>query len=291
MGMLRLDGHVHSFKWNADPADLLRKMEAGGVHGGSVISLPPPGSHDAMDTGSGRERLQEVLRVTHDAPDRLFPILWVHPDEPDVMSLVEEAAEKGICGFKMICSDYYVYEDRCMRLLEKIASLGKPVMFHSGILWDGKVSSAMNKPINWECCLQVPDLRFSLAHCSWPWTDECIALYGKFLNAYGMNDRLKTELFLDLTPGTPPIYRKELLTRLHRVGYDIKNNLFFGTDGRTDDYCSAWTAEWIDRDDGIYDELELDEETRSLTYSGNLMRFLGLSGEKVQHRTLSFDGR
>ena len=56
-----------------------------------------------------------------------------------------------------------------------------------------------------------------MGHCSWPWYDECIAVYGKFLNGVA-NDQDAPEMFFDLTPGTPRIYREDLLTKLFTVG-------------------------------------------------------------------------
>ena len=66
---------------------------------------------------------------------------------------------------------------------KEIAKLNVPVIFHTGILWDGRVSSNYNRPLHWESLLPITNLRFSMGHCSWPWVDECIALYGKFLKS------------------------------------------------------------------------------------------------------------
>ena len=73
-------------------------------------------------------------------------------------------------------------------------------------------------------------LRFALAHVSWPWVDECLAVYGKFLNALTRRRELSVEMFIDTTPGTPRIYRQEVLTKLMTIGYDVEHNILFGTD-------------------------------------------------------------
>ena len=289
--MQRFDGHTHLRVPNADPHRLIAQLETAGMTGAAVISVPPEGYTIMNATAPYEERVADVLAFTAAYPDRLFPLLWVHPDEPDICRKVADAATRGVLGFKMICNNYYVYEDKAMRLLQAIAATGKPVLFHSGILWDGAVSSCYNKPVNWECCLEIPHLKFALAHVSWPWCDENLALYGKFLNAYTKRPDLSVEMFVDITPGTPPIYRREVLTKLHTIGYDIRHNLLFGTDGRADDYNGAWCRQWQQTDDAIYADLGLSEDTVAATYGGNLLRFLGLSDETVTHMAQTADGR
>lgn len=288
--MKRYDGHTHLRVTGADPHAFLARLEEAGMTGAAVISVPPEGYTIMNTTAPYEVRVADVLRFASAAPDRLFPLLWVHPDEPDIGRKVADAAARGVAGFKMICNSYYVYEAKAMALLEAIAATGKPVLFHSGILWDGAVSSNYNKPVNWECCLEIPHLKFALAHVSWPWCDEALALYGKFLNAYTKRPDLSVEMFLDITPGTPEIYRREVLTKLHTIGYDIRHNLLFGTDGRADDYNGDWCRRWQQTDDAIYADLGLSEETLAATYGGNLLRFLGRSEETVSHVAQTADG-
>lgn len=81
------------------------------------------------------------------------------------------------------------------------------------------------------------------------WTEgnECIALYGSILNAYVQRPECSAEMFFDRTPGTPPIYRRDLLYKLFHVGYDVPHNILFGTACSTGDYNSAWAREWLAR--------------------------------------------
>ena len=141
-----LDMHIHAENSKPCPKNLLENMAKAGVFGGCVFSTPPFEQEFADGfIGGGLDfdaRVREVLSWCKGYEDRLFPILWVHPAEEDILSKVEKAAEAGIVGFKMICNNYFVYEAHSMALLRKIADLGKPVIFHTGILWDGKVSSA-----------------------------------------------------------------------------------------------------------------------------------------------------
>jgi predicted TIM-barrel fold metal-dependent hydrolase len=94
-------------------------------------------------------------------------------------------------------------------------------------------------------------------------------------------------MYVDLTPGTPPIYRREALTKLFTVGYDVGQNAIFGSDCYTAGYNSPWTREWVQRDNGIYDELGLEPAVRQAVFGENLKRFLGLiprTGERFLPR-------
>lgn len=270
--MKKFDMHVHSFNQPIDQAILLSNMEKAGIYGGCVFSNRPKEIDEDLGT-SFEERLKEALAWAKGYEDRIFPVLWIHPYEENILEKLHVAADAGIAAFKIICNNFYVYEEQSLLVLKEIAKLNKPVIFHTGILWDGKVSSDFCRPIHFEALLPITGLRFSMGHCSWPWIDECIALYGKFLNA--LNSRDTAEMFFDLTPGTPEIYRKELLTKLYTIGYDVGDNLLFGTDSIAHSYRDEWTKNWLTIDGNILDELGVSKANREKLYKDNLLRFLG----------------
>ena len=282
---MKFDMHIHCWDKPVDPRKLLENLSKCGMDGGVVFSyFPKEHRADGFDLES---RLNQVLEVCREYPDRLFPVLWIHPHEPDALAAAEEAVKRGIMGFKMICNNYYVSDPDSMALVTKIRDLGKPIFFHSGILWDGGDSSKYNRPLHWESLVNLKGLRFSLGHCSWPWIDECIALYGKFLNAYA--NGMGAEMFFDSTPGTPAIYRKELLTKLYTVGYDVADNVMFGTDCSADNYNHNWTQKWLDTDGAILRELGADETIFRKLYQDNIMRFLGLKPRDFVHTSPACD--
>jgi predicted TIM-barrel fold metal-dependent hydrolase len=264
---------------DGDKNNLLEKMEMAGVYGGGLISPCPLQSKAPLLKLEYKERLKSVLDWTKNSNGRLIPILWVHPEEDDVLNRISNAAEEGIAAFKIICDNFYVSDPACMRMLEQIEKTKKPVLFHTGILWSGRASSKYNRPCEWESLLEFKNVKFSMGHCSWPWIDECIAVYGKFLNYY--NTEKRSEMFFDITPGTPEIYRKELITKLFTVGYDVEDNIMFGTDSLAEDYHPEWAEKWLRIDNGIMDELGVSDAVREKIYEGNLMRFL--KGDEVSH--------
>ena len=286
------DMHTHATNKAPTPEALLSEMGKAKIYGGCVFSNPPKECHTSKSIfpSGGTDfdtRLKEVLSWSRGYEGRIFPVLWIHPEEENILENVKIAAESGIAAFKMICSDFYVYEEKPMAVLREIASLGKPVIFHTGILWDSRVSSSYNRPLNWEALLDIDGLRFSMGHCSWPWIDECIALYGKFQNALSAGKN--AEMFFDITPGTPEIYREELLTKLYTVGYNLGDNVLFGLDAFASSYRSEWASGWLNIDRCILDKLGVSLENREKLYEKNLMRFLGVTSEMGEKSSPSID--
>lgn len=280
-----LDSHIHTFDKKLDRDDFYRKLKEGNVEGGVVISLAP----DALEWNEkvyiAKERLENVLWFCEKNP-LLFPFYWLNPVESNAVDQVKEAVACGVKGFKIICNTHFPGDQRAMKVYREIARCEKPILFHSGILWDGLNSSDYNKPSQFEALLNVNGLKFALAHVSWPWYDECIAVYGKFLNAFAWRKDLSVEMFLDISPGTPPLYRHEVLKKLYCIGYDVENNVMFGTDSNVNDYNLKWLKDWLQRDQAIFKEIQLSQETKDHLYSKNLLRFVGLSDEKPVKKLL-----
>lgn len=282
---MRLDSHVHTgldlseYSGNKenDQVILLGRMKEAGIDGGVVLSVDPL----RYAQWSTEQKLQDVLALCQGA-DTLFPFYWINPLEADAVAQVDRAVDAGIMGFKMICSEYMPGDQRVMDVLERIARKDKPVLFHSGILWDGMPSANNNRPGNFEALLEIPRLRFCLAHMSWPWYDECFAVYGKFNNAYYRNPGMSCEMFVDVTPGTPRLWREEVFRHLFYSEYEFRYNLMFGTDCYSNKYSVSWAKEWQERDDALWKKfVETDvEDWKEHIYHKNLMRFLGLSDEK-----------
>jgi predicted TIM-barrel fold metal-dependent hydrolase len=282
------DGHIHIGGGAPNKELFLARLADAGVAGGAVISLSPACFREGRSgKDDARERLDGLFARTEGCAE-LLPLFWIDPLEGNALEQVEIARGYGVAGFKVICDRYYPYDVRPMEVFSRIAEAGKPILFHSGILWDGKFSSPYNRPAGFEALLGVGGgLRFALAHASWPWIDECIALYGKMLNARSEGNGTAAEMFIDITPGTPEIYREELLTKLFTVGYDIEDNVIFGSDCNYDDYNAKWVRGWADRDAAIYARLKLGKDTVGKVFSGNLKRFLGLAGGKRAYRSLT----
>lgn len=263
-----LDGHIH-IMGKVDQAALQERLTRAGVDGGIFLSRPYAG-YEPKETTPFQERLTEVLDLC-DGQEYRFPFLWIDPlGGEKTIQEIDEAVAQGIMGFKIISTQAMPGVPEAMEIYRHIAKREKPLLFHSGILWNEGPSSNFNRPANFECLMDVEGLRFSLAHVSWPWYDECIAVYGKLF----MMRRDVVEMYVDLTPGTPDIYRKEVLFRLHNCGYPVEDRTVFGTDCLAQDYDAAWAAKWIATDCKLYGELGVPAETREKCFSKNLLRFV-----------------
>ena len=271
-----LDCHIHIAKVAEDREGFARSLRAAGVDGGCVISLPPASFKEVAPSAPLEERLDNLFRWC-EAGENRYPMYWVDPLEADALDQVDAAVKRGVAGFKVICDRFFPGDERAMPVYQAIADAGRPILFHSGILWDGKPSAMYNRPGGFEALLEVRGLRFCLAHISWPWCDELVAVYGKFLNARARRKGLDVEMFIDTTPGTPRIYRREALTKLFTVGYNVARNVLFGSDGHASDYNAERVRERLEYDAQIFAELGLDKETIEGVQGENLKRFLGLT--------------
>ncbi len=281
--MKRFDMHIHNSSLKPDPAKFITELEKSGFYGGCIFSEIP--LEASPDHGmSYEDRMRLVFEWTKGYEDRIFPVLWMHPYEENAFERVEDAVKRGIAGFKFILHDCYANEERCLKLFAHIASFDKPIFFHSGILWSSNLQevSMYNRPAYWESLLRIPGIRFSLGHCSWPWVDECIALYGRIDDAkkkFIAKGQKPVEMFFDLTPGTPDNYREDLLTKLVEVDMDNVNNIMFGCDQWAERYTSTRLSYIYEMDRKIFDKLGVSVEARKRIYHDNLMRFLGKTTE------------
>ncbi len=279
------DGHIHIESEKVDANGLIGRLKRAGVDGGIVISLCPQSFTFTGKAGTPEERLANLLEWTKGL-EKFYPFYWIDPTEDDAEKQVDLAIEKGVAGFKVICSHFYPSDKRAMKIFKLIAERGKPLLFHSGILWGGsKFTSKYNRPVEFEALIEINGLRFSLAHISWPWCDELIAVYGKFQSAYFYDSDYLTEMFIDTTPGTPDIYRKDALRKLFTVGYDIEENVIFGSDCRAEDYNVDWVTKWIETDRKILKDIGVNDEIIANVQGNNLLRFVK-GTEKRKKKTL-----
>lgn len=273
-----LDCHVHALG-NEDAGKLVKEMDR---HGIDVIVLfsPYPGTcrdeyRGAYDYSSSMQRAvaEHVAKLQREYPDRIIGFLWLEPRLDDALEILDWAVGGlELRGVKMIPYRWYPYEDQMLRIYEKIEELGVPVIFHSGILFGFEDSSRYCRPANYEVLVNFPKLKFALAHVSWPWTDECIALWGRFRYA-AQRARRETQMYIDATPGTPQAYRKEVFAKL--MAYGAHDYVMFGSDSTTQNL--AYSASIKERDIRVLrEELGMPQDTVEAYFYANAARFLGI---------------
>ncbi len=281
------DAHIHYYYGKNDtPAEFLRKAHASGITGGNIFSTFPSKMLGCAD-GDYRwqARLETILEYTAELPG-FNPFFWINPMDADFEEQISSAVEQGIAGFKIICMSYY--PEDCLPACRVIAETGKPLMFHSGVLGCGRdmLSAKYNLPHQFECLLSVPKLRFSMAHLGWPWVDDYMAMVAK--SRFSYDPDFGNEMFFDLTPGTPGMYREEALRKLYLSGYRIKNLVLWGTDGDTSDYRRELPEYWLERDKAYMAKIAQDAELCRLPYveAPDLSDILHLATEENWKRFL-----
>ncbi|MGQ9632038.1 MAG: amidohydrolase family protein [bacterium] len=261
------DCHVHS-RGSERGGAILRAMDDVGID--KICLFAPYGGESAEKQ---RESTDFVAKVASEDPERILGFAWIEPALPEAAKEVERAVvDLKLRGIKMIPNHWYPYDEKVFPVYEKMGELGVPGIFHSGILWGFQDSSRFCRPCFYEALLHFPKVKFALAHIGWPWTDECIATAGRFRAAVGWDNLERWQMYIDITPGTPPIYRKDALARA--ISYVGPDRLIYGSDSaRPEDPNSYMRV--LERDRRLFrEELNLPSEDEGKIMGGNLVRLL-----------------
>jgi len=295
---VRSDCHIH-VRGDEKADDVLRAMDRAKLDLICIISWPPPSTvADPLEKRhpSEDERMTETGRMIAGDPERVRGFYWVDPLVDDAPDQVERAvAEFHYAGVKLIPDHWYPYDERIFPTYERIQDLGLPILFHTGILWGNADSSRFCRPADFEIIQEFPKIRFMLGHVGWPWTDECIAVADRFKTmarrAAGGDPELNRDVALrhhhlhdpdyevdvtckvDLTPGTPEVYRADVLCKCYEVlGADM---LLFGTDAFACDDLTG-VRRHQERDERIFrDELGLSEADIDRIMGTNVLTLFG----------------
>jgi predicted TIM-barrel fold metal-dependent hydrolase len=182
------------------------------------------------------------------------------------------ATDKGLKGIKMIPDHWYPYEERFFPVYEKVQELRRPMLFHSGILFGNMDSSRFCRPVFYEVMLHFPRIKFALAHISWPWTDECIAVAGRMRAAAVRDEQRQMQMYIDTTRGTPAFYRAEALDKA--LKYLGPERLIYGSDDHAPGELSYSRRSFdADREITCRQLARSEEDFRKIT-SDNLDAFL-----------------
>jgi len=273
-----IDCHVHSR--GTESADgILRAMDQAGVEKMCLFSPYASAGVDVLGGGAfgadeeGMHGAVEWLgKVVAQAPDRIIGFAWIDARWPSAMQALERAVELGIRGVKSIPNHWYPTDDCALALFAKMEELGVPGIFHSGILFGFADGSRFCRPVFYEALINYPGVKFALSHISWPWVDECLAVAGRFRAAIRGGDR-EMQMFIDLTPGTPRIWRAEALRKA--LVYLGDERLIYGSDVYPADDSERLRAS-VQRDIALFrEELGLSSEAIEHIMSGNVLRMLG----------------
>ena len=282
----RYDEHIHIYEdTDPKPEAFAARVAEAGMAGGCVYSREQyPSPRLGQTTRMTPEQIVDHVIEWCSASPTLYPFYWIDPSRPDAVELVDMAVEKGICGFKVIRNNGKPCDGVAKDAYRRMARYGKPLTFHSGILYDGQPSSEYFRPVAFEPLIGVPHLKFCLAHISWPWCDECLAVYGKINDAgWRLRDPNANvryaevpKMFIDTTPGAHDIWRREALMHVCQTHFrkDLFDRLMFGTDNSVHNYRVAYCQKFRDYDDALFREWGITEKEVDSYYRTALQAFL-----------------
>jgi predicted TIM-barrel fold metal-dependent hydrolase len=219
------------------------------------------------EAGMGRRaiRNEEVLAAAAHNPDVLIPFASIDPHKGKLG--VREArrliAEHGVRGFKFHPNTQAFWpNDRAFYpLYEAIAEAGLIALFHSGqtgigagLPGGGGVHLKYSNPMCVDdIAADLPELRIILAHPSFPWQEEALAVATH-----------KPNVYIDLS-GWSPKYFPDILVRYTNT--ILRHKMLFGSD-----YPLITPDRWLDD----FAALPIRDEVRPLVLKDNAAALLGL---------------
>jgi len=215
--------------------------------------------------GHWRIANEEVAEVAAENNDVLIPFASIDPARGKMG--VREARrlidEYGVRGFKFHPSmqAFYPNDQHAYPLYEVIAEAGLPALFHTGQTGVGAglpggmgVKLKYSNPIYLDdVAADFPSLTIVMAHPSFPWQDEALAIATHKPNTY-----------IDLSGWSPKYFPQNLVQYSNTL---LKERVLFGTD-----YPALTVERWL----GDFEKLPIKPEVRPLILKENAIRLLNL---------------
>jgi predicted TIM-barrel fold metal-dependent hydrolase len=221
------------------------------------------------EAGLGRRRIpnEEIAEVAAANADVLIPFASIDPHKGklgvrEARRLVEE---HGVRGFKFHPNTqaFWPNDRDCYPLYEVIAEAGLIALFHSGqtgfgagMPGGGGIRLKYSNPMCIDdVAADFPELKIILAHPSFPWQDEALAVATH-----------KPNVYIDLS-GWSPKYFPEILVRYTNTL--LKDRMLFGSD-----FPMLTPDRWL----ADFEKLPIREDVRQRVLKDNAARLLGLHG-------------
>ena len=217
-------------------------------------------------TGHGRIANEEVAASCAENADVLIPFGSVDPWKGkmaarEVRRLVEE---HGVRGFKFHPSvQGFDPNDRmAYQVYDVIQECGVPALFHSGqtgigagVPGGGGIRLKHSNPMLLDdVAVDFPDLKIIIAHPSFPWQDEALAVATH-----------KPGVYIDLSGWSPKYFPPQLVRYANSL---LQDKVLFGSD-----FPVIKPDRWL----SDFEQLEIKPSVRPKILKGNAARLLGLS--------------
>jgi predicted TIM-barrel fold metal-dependent hydrolase len=208
----------------------------------------------------------EILEAAARNPDVLIPFAWIdvwreHAGADEAKRLIDA----GVRGFKFHppTGGYYANDQRLYELYEVIAAARLPALFHTGQTAVGQGAGAgggvrlkYGNPIYLDdVAVDFPDMPIIMAHPSFPWQEEALAIALHKQNVY-----------IDLSGWSPKYFPPLLVQYANTL---LKNKVLFGSDHPMIT-ADRWMADFA--------AAGFREEVQPLILKDNAARLFGLRG-------------
>jgi uncharacterized protein len=282
--LVAIDMHTHAERSATEPQDPVTAellAAAAGYFGANPLQ---PTAQDVADyyrerdmvavvftvddeAGMGRRRIsnREVLEAARANPDVLIPFASIDPHKGKLgVREARELIEGGVRGFKFHPNTQAFWpNDRAFYpLYEVVAEARLITLFHSGTTGigagmpgGGGVRLKYSNPICVDdLAADFPELDIILAHPSFPWQDEALAIAVH-----------KPNVYIDLS-GWSPKYFPEIL--IQYTNTRLKHKMLFGSD-----FPLIAPDRWL----ADFEKLPIKDEVRPLVLKQNAAKLLGLN--------------
>jgi len=227
--------------------------------------------------GDGPENA-DCLAAAAAHPDRIVPFAYFRLGV-EGPAHVDEFAEAGFRGMKLLRPTVDYHDASCMRVYERACERRLVLLFHLGVVavrpddYLYNVDTGRMRPVFLDPVLRrLPELVVIGAHLGNPWYEEAAMLC-----------RWHRNLYFDLSGSTlkrqPPGFFRSLLwwsgQELYKdaLGRDPWEKMLFGTDVAIDKMADAMSDYRR-----LFEGLDLDVRLRKAVMGGTAARILGLEG-------------
>jgi uncharacterized protein len=283
--IVAIDVHTHAERNDGEEQDhvTLEILDAAGKYFGG--HPPQPTAQDVADyyrernmlavifnvddeAGMGRPRLghEDVMAAAAANPDVLIPFGSVDPHRGKMaVRQAREQIEAGVRGFKFHPNTqaFWPNDPAVYPIYEVIQEAGLISLFHSGTTGigagmpgGGGVKLKYSEPMAVDdVAADFPGMNIILAHPSFPWQEEALAIAVH-----------KPNVYIDLS-GWSPKYFPEIL--IQYINTRAKTKMLFGSD-----YPLITPDRWI----ADFEKLPIRDDVRPMVLKDNAIRLLGLAG-------------
>lgn len=208
----------------------------------------------------------EIARAAAANPDVLIPFASIDParGRAGVQEAHRLVRQAGVRGFKLHpnVQEFFPNDRVAYPLYEACQELGVPVVLHTGLTGvggglpgGGGVRLKYSNPMAVDdVAVDFPELTIILAHPSFPWQDEALAIATHKANVY-----------IDLSGWSPKYFPEQLVQYANTL---LKDKVLFGSD-----YPLLTPDRWL----ADFAKLPIKPEVRPKILKENALRLLGLS--------------